>query len=80
MSAQVSSTVEEEIPSVWLTTIPRRVAAATSITGLRRPVVTISRSRSRRSITAPGSGVRSRISTTASYVANRSVRASASTT
>ena len=66
MSAQVSSEVAEPAMAVPQTVTPLRVAAATSTAAFPIPVVTSSRSRGSRSSTVAGSGVRSRITITAS--------------
>ena len=78
MSAQVSSAGAEARLSVPHTVMPRARAASRSIEALARPVVTMSRRAGSRSITSPGNGVRSRISTTTSYGANRATRRSGS--
>ena len=79
-SAQVSSPGAEARLSVPQTVIPRSRQASTSMLALRRPVVTTSRSAGSAATTRPGSGVRSRISTTASYGVRRSTSAASSAT
>ncbi len=80
ISAQVSSAGAVLRLPVPHTGMPRSRAASTSMTGLRRPVLTISRRRGSAVITSRGSGVRSRIATTTSYAASRSTSAAGSTT
>ena len=80
MSAQVSSTVGAASPPVPATMIPSSRAASMSIAAFARPVVTSSFSAGSRSRRARGNGVRSRIATTISNGARRSISASSSAT
>jgi hypothetical protein len=67
MSPQVSSAVDDPMPPVPHTVIPRAAAASRSMDALPMPVVTSRRSRGSRPSRSASNGVRSRMATMTSY-------------